>query len=217
MSGGCVMYCPTCGRETEQSGKFCQWCGTKLKPDRPEPILRQKSSNVNTERFAGLGGRFLAAIIDVLFLVFIDLVVVGIITVLAWLYEKPSPVSEAVIMLMQYYRHVPRTDAYGNVVNAIVPTQLLLVLGLLVFTIPWLYFAYLESSKNQATMGKMALRIAVTDLDGNRITFARATLRCFAKIVSVLTFFVGFIIIAFTRYKQGLHDMIAGCLMFSQR
>jgi len=210
------MYCPKCGRETEQSGKYCQWCGTELKAAQSRLILRRKSGTVSTDKFAGLGGRFLAAIVDLLFLILIDLIIVGALTTLAWLFSRPSPVSEAMIMLMQYYYHVPRTDAYGNVVNAIVPTQLLVVLGLLLVIVPWLYFAYLESSKNQATLGKMALRIAVTDLQGNRITFARATLRFFAKIVSVITLFVGFIIIAFTRYKQGLHDMIAGCLMFSQ-
>lgn len=211
------MFCPKCGKDTEQSGKYCQWCGTELKAAQPRLIFRKKSGAVSTERFAGLAGRFLAAIVDLLFLVFIDLVMVGLVTTLAWLFARPSPVSEAVIMLMQYYHHIPRTDGYGNVVNAVVPTQILVVAGLLLVIVPWLYFAYLESSKNQATLGKMALRIAVTDLQGNRITFARATLRFFAKIVSVLTLFVGFIIIAFTRYKQGLHDMIAGCLMFSQR
>lgn len=211
------MYCPKCGRETEQSGKYCQWCGTELKAAQPRLILRRKSGNISTENFAGLGGRFLAAIIDILFIIFIDLIVIGVFTTIAWLFSRPSPVSEAVIMLMQYYRHIPRTDAYGNVVNAVVPTQLLIVLGILLVIVPWFYFAYLESSRNQATLGKLALRIAVTDLQGNRITFARATLRFFAKIVSVVTLFIGFIIIAFTRYKQGLHDMIAGCLMFSQR
>ena len=210
------MYCPKCGKETEQSGKYCQWCGTELKAAQPRPILRRKVGNISTDKFAGLGGRFLAAIIDLLFLIFIDLIVIGVFTTIAWLLSRPSPVSEALIMLMQYYRHVPRTDAYGNVVNAIVPTQLLVVLGVLLVIVPWFYFAYLESSKNQATLGKLALRIAVTDLQGNRITFARATLRFFAKIVSVITLFVGFIIIAFTRNRQGLHDMIAGCLMFSQ-
>jgi uncharacterized RDD family membrane protein YckC len=211
------MYCPKCGRETEQSGKYCQWCGTELKAAQPRLILRRKSGNISTDNFAGLGGRFLAAIIDLLFIIFIDLIVIGVFTTIAWFFSRPSPVSETVIMLMQYYRHIPRTDAYGNVVNAIVPTQLLIVLGILLIIVPWFYFAYLESSRNQATLGKLALRIAVTDLQGNRITFARATLRFFAKIVSVITLFVGFIIIAFTRYKQGLHDMIAGCLMFSQR
>ncbi|HUU75367.1 MAG TPA: RDD family protein [Methanoregulaceae archaeon] len=211
------MYCPKCGRETEQSGKFCQWCGTDLKSAPPRSILRRKVGTVSTDRHAGLGGRFLAAVIDLLFLVLIDFFVIGVITTLAWLFTRPSPVSEAFVMLMQYYRHIPRTDGYGNVVNAVVPTQLLVTAGLLLIIVPWLYFGYLESSKNQATLGKIALRIAVTDMNGNRITFARATLRFFAKIISVLTLFVGFIIIAFTRRKQGLHDIIAGCLMFYQK
>jgi uncharacterized RDD family membrane protein YckC len=62
----------------------------------------------------------------------------------------------------------------------------------------------------------MAIRAAVTDLQGNRITFARGSLRFFGKVLSVLTIFIGFIIIAFTAYKQGLHDKIAGTLVFRQ-
>jgi len=53
-------------------------------------------------------------------------------------------------------------------------------------------------------------------MQGNRITFARASLRFFGKILSVLTLFIGFIAIAFTAYKQGLHDKIAGTLVFRQ-
>jgi uncharacterized RDD family membrane protein YckC len=79
--------------------------------------------------------------------------------------------------------------------------------------IGWLYFALMESSGRQATLGKMALGIVVTDLEGNRIGFGRATGRYFAKILSALILFIGFIMIAFTQKKQGLHDMIASTLV----
>jgi uncharacterized RDD family membrane protein YckC len=108
------------------------------------------------------------------------------------------------------------TDRFGDVVTAMVPTPVIYAITVLLILVPWLYYAVLESSKNQATMGKIAVRIAVTDLHGHRITFSRATLRFFAKVLSILTFFIGFIIIAFTRQKQGLHDIIAGCLMYQQ-
>ena len=59
----------------------------------------------------------------------------------------------------------------------------------------------------------MALGIMVTDLNGNPISFAKATGRHFGKIISVLTLFVGFIMVGITERKQGLHDMMAGCLV----
>lgn len=75
--------------------------------------------------------------------------------------------------------------------------------------IGWLYFAGLESSTNQATFGKMLLGIKVIDQTGNRISFARATARYFAKILSGITFCIGYIMVAFTNQKQALHDIIA--------
>ena len=78
----------------------------------------------------------------------------------------------------------------------------------------WLYFAIMESSSKQATLGKMSLRLQVTDMDGNRITFLRATGRHFGKIISALIFLVGFIMAGFTEKKQALHDMMAGCLVY---
>jgi uncharacterized RDD family membrane protein YckC len=75
------------------------------------------------------------------------------------------------------------------------------------------YFAGLESSSLQATLGKKALGMVVTDLSGNRISFARALGRYFAKILSGVILMIGYIMVAFTERKQGLHDMIAGTLV----
>lgn len=77
----------------------------------------------------------------------------------------------------------------------------------------WLYFALMESSSKGATLGKMALGIKVTDLNGNKISFGRATGRYFGKIVSGMILYVGFIMAGFTEKKQALHDMMAGCLV----
>ena len=79
--------------------------------------------------------------------------------------------------------------------------------------ITWLYFALMESSAKQATVGKMALGIMVTDLEGRRIGFGRATGRHFAKILSGLILGIGFLMVAFTERKQGLHDILAGALV----
>ena len=77
----------------------------------------------------------------------------------------------------------------------------------------WLYFALMESSARQATLGKMALGLVVTDLEGRRIGFGRATGRFFGKILSGLIFAIGFLMAGFTARKQGLHDMLASTLV----
>jgi len=210
------MYCPKCGKETEQSGNFCQSCGANLKESPLKPFLKKRAGPIKTEKFSGLGGRFLGGLVDLVFLVLFDLLAAAIIGIVSWILGRPDPVSETIRMLYQYYYHVPRTDATGQVINAIVPPQIILSAMVFLIFVPWIYSAYLESSQNQATLGKMAIRAAVTDMQGNRITFARGSLRFFGKVLCVLTLFVGFLIIAFTAYKQGLHDKIAGTLVFRQ-
>ena len=80
----------------------------------------------------------------------------------------------------------------------------------------WLYFALMESSSKQATLGKMALGIIVTDLNGNRLSFGRATGRYFGKIISGAILMIGYIMAGFTEKKQALHDIIAGCLVVNR-
>jgi uncharacterized RDD family membrane protein YckC len=79
----------------------------------------------------------------------------------------------------------------------------------------WLYHGFMESSSWQGTVGKKALGLRVTDLDGHRISFARATGRYFGTILSSMICFIGFIMVAFTEKKQGLHDMLAGTLVLN--
>jgi uncharacterized RDD family membrane protein YckC len=81
----------------------------------------------------------------------------------------------------------------------------------------WLYFSICESSAWQATVGKLALGIRVVDEHGARLRFARATGRYFAKYLSTLIVFIGFLMVGWTRRKQGLHDMIAGTLVLNGR
>ena len=77
----------------------------------------------------------------------------------------------------------------------------------------WLYYAFQESSAQQTTLGKRALGIIVSDTSGRRLSFGRATGRHFAKYLSVITLGIGFIMVAFTRRKQGLHDLLAETLV----
>jgi uncharacterized RDD family membrane protein YckC len=84
---------------------------------------------------------------------------------------------------------------------------------ILSLVLQWLYFAWLESSPWQATLGKKILGLRVSDLAGRRISFCRASGRFFAKLVSLISLCIGFLMIAFTEKKQGLHDMLAGTIV----
>ncbi len=80
----------------------------------------------------------------------------------------------------------------------------------------WIYYAAMESSKLQASLGKLALSIKVTNLNGDRVSFAQATGRHFGKPISTLTLGIGFIMVAFTERKQGLHDVMSGSLVVNK-
>jgi len=87
---------------------------------------------------------------------------------------------------------------------------------LLAMIIQVLYFTFMESSKMQATVGKMALGLKVTDLEGNKLDFTKALVRNLCRILSNITMLIGYIIAAFTEKKQALHDMIAGTLVLKK-
>lgn len=76
-----------------------------------------------------------------------------------------------------------------------------------------LYYAGQESSVHQATLGKRALGIKVTDDNGQRLSFSHALGRWFAAALSHMTMDVGFLMAAFTERKQALHDMITSTLV----
>lgn len=82
--------------------------------------------------------------------------------------------------------------------------------------IGWLYYVLMETSAHQGTVGKIVLKIKVTDMGGNKLTFGRATGRHFAKILSAIPLLIGFFMIGFTEKKQGLHDIIAKCLVVNK-
>lgn len=81
----------------------------------------------------------------------------------------------------------------------------------------WLYFAIMESSARGATLGKMSVQLRVVTDRGQRLSFANATGRFFAKFVSAIILGIGFVMAAFTDKKRGLHDMIAGTLVIRSR
>jgi uncharacterized RDD family membrane protein YckC len=103
-----------------------------------------------------------------------------------------------------------------NAVRAMVLTMVpIFFLGMLaIMVLHWLYFAGMESSARQGTIGKSVMSLRVADLEGQRISFGHATGRFFAKIVSgMIPFLIGYLMAAFTEKKQALHDLIAGTLV----
>ena len=136
---------------------------------------------------AGFWLRFAAMILDLILMV----VWVVIITVAAGLVISATAI-----------------DINGRDYNAVVA-----VIYILYFIGSWLYYALLESGPKQSTLGQRAIGIKVTDLEGRKISFGRATGRFFGKMISQIIFFIGYIFAGFTDKKQTLHDLIAGTLV----
>lgn len=95
---------------------------------------------------------------------------------------------------------------------------LMLVMYGLMFVAMISYYAVMESSKYQGTLGKMALGLKVTDQYGRRISFGRSLGRAAAKIfITQNTCAIGYIMVGFMAKKQALHDLIASTLVLKTR
>ena len=80
----------------------------------------------------------------------------------------------------------------------------------------FLYWPLFESSPLQATPGKMILKLQVTDLEGQRISIGRALVRNVSKVLSLLPFGFGFMMVGTTLRYQCLHDKIAKTLVLKR-
>jgi uncharacterized RDD family membrane protein YckC len=87
---------------------------------------------------------------------------------------------------------------------------------LLYFVALYAYWTFAESSKWQGTVGKRAFGLVVADYQWRRISAQRALVRNVAKWLSGVLF-IGYLMAAFTRKKQALHDKVAGCLVLRER
>lgn len=117
-----------------------------------------------------------------------------------------SVINTAIAIIILIFNIALDPEEYNDYIIIVFNYSTLLVAG-------WLYYALLESSSRAATLGKMAVGIIVTDSEGGRISFGRATKRYFAKIISTMILFIGFLMIAYKKKNQGLHDRIAGTLV----
>lgn len=83
---------------------------------------------------------------------------------------------------------------------------------------PWLYFAFFESSRHQATLGKQALGLRVADSDGRRLSFWRATGRFWVKgILMGMTLGLETLVCLFTKKQQTLHDLAIECIVIRDK
>jgi uncharacterized RDD family membrane protein YckC len=147
----------------------------------------QSAYMTGQSEYAGFWMRFAAAIIDVIVMFIPGCIVGGIVGGIA----GASGVR-------------PNTPEWAGVS---------LVINLLSVVMNWLYFALMESSAKQATLGKMALSIKVIDVNGQRIGFGKATGRYFGKIISGIILAIGYMMAGWTERKQALHDMMASTLV----
>jgi uncharacterized RDD family membrane protein YckC len=122
-------------------------------------------------------------------------------------------VGVAVLMPLMSRGAISATNPWAIYTNT---SRQYVALQLLLMMIQWVYFALLESSAWQASLGKRALGLVVTDLEGKRISFGRASARYFCSLLSSFILMIGFIMIAFTQRKQGLHDILTGCLVIKK-
>jgi len=201
------MFCPKCGKETDASGKFCQWCGADIASVPANPVVTpEEEEGPDIGVYAGLGRRVVAFIVDAIIILLLDLVVMAVLGL-------TRGIQNSYFYLVQ---HVPVDQLTTEGTLAAFLSTVIAAYGVLLIVIPWLYFAGFESSRSQATPGKLLMHIVVTDMTGNKPTFARVTLRHFAKFISALIILIGFLMIGLTQKRQGLHDKIAGSLVLLQ-
>ena len=197
------MFCSKCGATMPEGTTFCPACGQPVSAA-PAAVMASGSGEgvvavyapaaARPVYYAGFWLRFVAYLLDI---------------VAIWIVALPIylVLGAALGLSMSSIARNPDAMAVSSALGGILLFEGCVLIGV------WLYYAFLESSAWQGTLGKKVLGLRVTDLDGNRISFGRASGRFFAKLVSNFTMMIGYIMAGFTEKKQALHDMIAGCLV----
>ncbi len=185
------MICPQCGADITGGAESCPRCGEPS----PDPSSGSKTATprpvaVRLAVYAGFWRRAAAYAFDVLVLSLL--------------------LNPLVLEPLIARNGISPEELYsfsGGHARQIFAIQLLIGF------VAWVYWAVLESSPWRATLGKKLFGIEVTDLNGYRISFARATGRHFAKNISLLMLGIGFVMAGFTERKQAFHDILASCLV----
>lgn len=148
--------------------------------------------------YAGFFSRVFAFILDWLLVSFVFSLFLAIIMPAGFAIEGPE--------IMKYDEQYVRdmTEAIGP--------------WLYVFFLVWvLYNAFMHAGRWQATLGKRALGIIVTDLEGERPGIGKTLLREIVKLLSLLIFIFILLLAAFTSRRQALHDMVGGTVVLKYR
>ena len=219
------MFCSRCGATLQEGSAFCTSCGTPVPqhagtlpsigspgitpppnvplatPIPPGVYLAPPAFLPPPLPYAGFWLRFVAYLIDV---VILSLCFAPVVVILVVMTGASTALS-----------HVADRPEDFVLPAALVSLILLLCLSFLAGS--WLYYALMESSTWQATLGKKAIGLIATDMEGKRLTFGHATGRYFAKIVTgMVPFAIGYIMAGFTAKKQALHDFIAATLVLKK-
>ena len=233
------MYCTRCGNALTEGAAFCRRCGhavgtstsavtgdaTEAIPSFSEPpavapeTFAPPAATIPSSAFmpyAGFWLRLVAYFIDAAILWIAFGAIIGIvIAFVGWdriRHTRPGlevqlthfdVLSVALQREFNYRQQLnfPGPAIFGAILSA----------ALAITIVTWFYYALMESSATQGTLGKMALGLIVTDLYGRRISFARASGRFFGKFITgLIPLFIGYLMIAFAEKKQALHDILAG-------
>jgi uncharacterized RDD family membrane protein YckC len=220
-----TFFCNKCGTLNSAGAQFCSQCGASTRPEGAAPTpgamagppLAPAGANpyppvaaypgatpypaavpVSGVGYGGFWIRVLAVIIDAI-----------IVRVVAWPFGLLFGLGGLAGMMGGLPHGEPDLHAATGMAALLGGG----IVAVLIIFGSWLYEAFMLSSPYQATLGKMIFGMKVTDLDGSRISFGRATGRHFAKWLSGLILGIGFIMVGFTERKQGLHDLLAGTLV----
>ena len=206
------MYCSKCGAVLAPDAAFCVSCGSPVVRGAvaaagvpvPASVGVAGFSTTRNVTYAGFWLRFVAHLIDGLIL---GVGVFALVIPLVFLTGLAATL-ESLPHRLEGMEGQPNPALIGAIFSLVF---MFVIVGVL---LQWLYFAYLESGEKQATWGKQALGLYVTDGAAERVSFGRASGRFFAKIISgMIPLGIGYIMAGFTERKQALHDMIAGCLV----
>jgi uncharacterized RDD family membrane protein YckC len=199
------MHCSKCGAQQADGASFCGSCGQPIVgySVAPETAAPYAGVAAGGRTYAGFWLRFVAYVIDSL----VTFLAVGIVAALAIGFL-------GVGFFRVQFEEMGRGMAQSNPVFPAMLVVTILTLVAVSLIASWLYFAGMESSEHQGTLGKMALGLVVTDVNGQRVSFARSSGRFFSKIITgMVPLAIGYIMAGFTEKKQALHDMIASCLV----
>ena len=206
-------FCVQCGNELGRNFKACPSCGGREFSDAPVTTAReaatQPTSRIHSTHTSGQPGSIpTSGLTDTSKPAFQPGNIANSERYAGfWIRAGAYAVDTLVVMVLL----LPFFLIWGfqGVSEFRTPGQVFFQEALIPTLLYWVYFALMESSKLQATLGKRAFGLKVVGIGGERIGFGRATGRYFAKIVSGLLLMAGYLMVAFTEKKQGLHDMMA--------